>query len=784
MSADNVFGSPIHRVDGMAKVTGAAKFSGDQYRDGILHAALVKSTYARGRIRSIDASAALEQPGVVAVVTAADLERADCVDSQYGVVVRDRSVLASDGRVRFVGDPVAVVLAQSRQVARQATRLVTVDIEELPAATDLRRALAPGAPLVHEGPYPPAEDLYAAPAPLHYGESNLVMTYEVAKGDVTAAFEQADQVIESSYTFPAVYHYALEPHTVVADCRAGEINVWSSAQHPNQVQLDLARMWALPLSAVRVVASYVGGGFGSKSFTHVEPLAVAASMSVGRPVRLELDVSEAMAVSRRHGLSATSRVALDAGGNLTGYEAELTYDGGAYTLLGPYVVAKGAYRALGGYSFPAYAVTSHLVYTNTSPAGSFRAIGGPQAAWVLERSLDRAARASGRGSLRFRADLLAKRGEEFRPGRTPMDADLQATADELFKADLTQREAARALPDPLAALPRGHGCAFGISDPGAAAISTAIVRLLADGSCVVAIGSSELGQGVRTAITQIVSRTLALDPARIRVLVTDTVSGPFDSSTGASRSTTMSGLAAHRAALNIKKRLVDHVGATSDVDADELRVEDGHVVAAHGASFEFGTLVKQIFGGRGGALIGVGEVLQQEFPTTPPFWEVAGGQAQVSVDPVTGEVKVESYTSVSDVGRVVNPTMMAGQESGAFAQGLGHSLFEELRWDEGQPVTDSLVNYRVPRARDIPATFHSVTIENEDGPGPFGLRGGGEGPIIPVAPAIAIAVADACGVDLTDLPLTPEKVWRELVRQGRAVNYAASQGWGDEGGPQ
>ncbi|MHB8499772.1 MAG: xanthine dehydrogenase family protein molybdopterin-binding subunit [Candidatus Acidiferrales bacterium] len=765
-----MIGARLPRVDGIDKVTGRGKFTADHVLPGMLHAALVKSSYARGHLKSIDASRARELPGVVEVITGERTEESGCVSPFYGVVVRDRRFLAA-GEVRFVGEPVAVVVAETRAAARRAAQLVQVDIEELPAAASLEAALVPNAPLVHTDAYEPAGELYAAPAPMQYGSSNIVMTYETSKGETRKAFEEAAHVIEETYTFPAVYHYAMEPHCVLADAHDREITVYSSAQHPNQVEGDIARMWGRPLSTVRVIATYLGGAFGSKSFTHIEPIAVFASLITGRPVRLELDISEAMQVSRRHGMRGTFRVALDGSGRLTAYEANLDYDGGAYSLLGPYVVAKGAFRALGGYDFPSYRVKANLVYTNTSPAGSFRAIGGPPAAWGLESMLDKVARHLSRDPVELRHELVAERGVEMRPGRTPMDANLHDTLDLVAEFATTAREKADL--QPVGSWRRGSAMALGICDPGASPVSSAIVRLLADGSVAVSIGSTELGQGVRTVVAQIVAETLQVEAEKVHVLYTDTGSGPYDASTGASRSTTMSGLAAHRAALAVRRRLCEHLARTHSVDADELSFESGTIRLPSGSVVTLANVVHEIFGARGGNLIGVGEVTRHEFPTTPPFWEISGGHAEVAVDTGTGEIRLLAYVSVSDVGRVVNPVTMEGQEEGAFAQGLGHTIFEEMRWDAGQPVTDSLVNYRVPRATDMPNWFHSAQVENADGPGAFGIKGGGEGPIMPVAPAIGAAVKDATGVEIRDLPLNPERVWRALVAAGLATNHAA-----------
>jgi CO/xanthine dehydrogenase Mo-binding subunit len=350
-----------------------------------------------------------------------------------------------------------------------------------------------------------------------------------------------------------------------------------------------------------------------------------------------------------------------------------------------------------------------------------------------------------------------------------MDGDI---GDTLAALTAMREEARRDVPDDLGPeWRRGSGLALGVSDPGASPVSSAIVRLLSDGSVSVSVGSSELGQGVRTVIAQIVAETMHVDFSVVRVVPTDTGSGPYDASTGASRSTTMSGLAAHRAALSIVDRVLHCTAERESVPVEELRIRDGAVVLPDGRTVPMGLVFQQVFGQRGGNLIGVGEVVQQEFPTTPAFWEISAGTAEVAVDTGTGEVRILGYGTSSDVGRAVNPITMEGQEEGAFAQGLGHALFEEMRWDAGQPVTDSLVNYRVPRAADMPRWFKSVQIENADGPGAFGIKGGGEGPIVPAAGAIGNALRDACGVQITELPLHAERVWRALVDAGVARNH-------------
>ena len=753
-----VVGQPLPQSQVTDKVTGRAQYTGDISLPGMAAGALVKSPEAKGRIRSIDATEAASLPGVLAVITAADLRAAPigCRDLRYGVVVRDRPILAEE-RVCFVGEPVAAVVAEDARTARAAADLVIVDIEPEPAATDLVTAIGDAAPIVHPDAFEVEDGLYNTPLALAYGDTNVCLEFETGEGDVDTAFSSAARVFERSYSFPAVYQYAMEPHTVVADADDERLTVWSSAQHPSQVTKDLARLYDLPLGAVRVIVPYVGGGFGSKSFTHVEPLAVALSRAAARPVKLELDVSEAMTVSRRHAARSRVRVAVDDRGSITAYDAELHYDTGAYTLLGPFVAVAGAYRALGGYAFPAYRVRSNLVHTNLPSAGSFRAVGGPQAAWGLEAELNRVARELGRDPVELRRELVAEHGQQIRADRTPMDADLQAGLDALVD------DGAPADPPSEDGVWRvGTGVALGICNPGASPVSSALVRLAADGSVVIMAGSTELGQGSKTVLRQIAAEALGVAYDVTTVLATDTGYGPYDASTGASRSTTMSGLAVQRAASQVRARLQELVASWWGCHADQVEVDDGRVTGPDGPSRDLGWVVREHFGENGGNLYGVGEVTAREFPTKPPFWEVAGAAVTIAVDEQTGRIRVLDYRSMADLGRVINPLLMEGQEEGAIVQGLGHTLFESLAWEDGQPLSNTMVDYRVPRMGDVPSAFHSTFLENGDGPGPYGAKGGGEGGIMPVAGAVAGALSDATGAQVVDLPMTPERVWRAI----------------------
>lgn len=766
-----VVGKRFPRGDGFAKVTGQAEFTGDLSMAGMLYGAVVPSPLPKGRIVSIDASAALSMPGVRAVVTAEDLvDENGPIRAQattWGPIMRDQPILAR-GEVRYLGEPVAGVVADDARTARAAAKLVYVDVDSEPAVTELADAIKEDAPLVHTEAPELSPGVYRTSLVPEFGKSNVVMSYEIAAGDVDAAFKNAAQTFTDEFTFPSTFHYAMEPHTALANAERDTLTVWSSQQHPSQVQRELGRMFGYPTGHVRVIATYVGGGFGGKTWPHTEPLATALSLTVGAPVKLELDVGQSMLVSRRHESLSHVKTAVDENGKVSAYEVDIYLDAGAYAAMGPLVMQKAAHRALGAYAFENYRVRAHMVYTNRSPSGSARAIGGPQGAWGLEEHLNRVAVATKQDGLAFRARHGAPRGTEIRAGMTPITSDLGEVAQRLRTLMGDKDE-----PTESASPWRyGQGVSFGVCDPGASPVSTAIVRMAADGSATVMIGSSELGQGVRTVIGQIAAEALSISYDRVHVPVADTGFGPYDASTGASRSTVMAGLAVQRAATEITERIVRLAAAKWNVSPEDVRLQDGHAIAPDGSKEPFGAFVVEYFGGDG-AFIGRGEVRTQEFPTSPPFWEVAAGGARVAVDTDTGVVQVQDYYSVCDVGRAINPMLMEGQEEGAVVQGIGHSLSEALVWQSGQLINNSLIDYKVPQFADFPNRFYADFIENADGPGPFGAKGGGEGAIVPVAGAISAALYDATGVQLNDLPLTPEKVWRALQEQGIGRRYAA-----------
>lgn len=746
-------GLSVERVDARDKLSGTAEFTGDLRPPFMLYGAVLRSPYGHALIESIDTSDALGLDGVVAVLTGEDLGD---IDPRYGHALRDRPIIAID-KVRFVGEPVAVVAAVTQAVADAALSLIEVSYDPLPLAATIEAALAADAPLVHDQPVEPgfAHGLGRLPG----RKGNICYSYSVGRGDVEAAFAQAALVVEGEYTFPAVYQYSMETHTTIAHHKGNEITVWSSCQHPFLVRQEIAELFGVALDDVDVIVPYLGGGFGSKSYTKMEPIAVAISRKAGRPVRILNRVDESMVTTRRHGMTCKMRTAASAEGELLARDVELWLDTGAYADNGPRVTATAGDAAPGPYRWVAMDVHAHCVYTHTSPSGSYRAFGAAHVQWIGESQVDEIARRLNLDRLEIRRANLLRPGEEVRPGGKGLDADL-----------VGDMEKVAAALDWNATRPsgRGIGVSVGLLAAGAHPVSMATVRLGPDGRVTVLVGTTELGQGARTVMGQIAAEVLGLPSSRVVVRGTDTRYTPYDRSTGASRSTTVAGKAVEKAALDVLEALIDTAVLTLGVGRDDLTVSGG-AISGDGRSLTYEELVQRRFGLAGGELIGHGRVQplggSGSYAEGPVFWEVCVAAAEVEVDTETGVVRVLRTSSVADVGRAINPQLIERQDEGGTLQGLGNAMFEEMRFSEdGMLLNDTLLDYRIPSFEDLPSSMSCSIVENEDGPGPFGAKGCGEGVLAAVPAAIVNALADA-GVPMNELPLTPERVWKQIQKQ-------------------
>jgi CO/xanthine dehydrogenase Mo-binding subunit len=738
-------GASPARVGGQDRVTGGQRYVADIHLADVLHAKLVTLDCARARIVSIDTSAALRVPGVRLVLTAADLPQPV---PRFGPQFEDRPVLAV-GEAKYHGEPVAAVAADTKDAAEEAARLVKVEYEELPAVFTIAAALDPAAPLVQDPALRPDDPL---------ARTNVLREHHFGWGDVDAVAAFSDLVIEGTWTFPMVTHFAIEPHAFMAAPDGDGIAVWSTIQHPNWLQKTLATMLGLPLSKVRVFAPDPGGGFGGKQHVKLEPLVAFMALRADRPVRLVLTLEETFQAVRRNSTEVHVRSGFRADGTLVFRDIESNYLLGAYADIADRTVAKGSYAAVGPYRVPAARVVARSILSHTTPSTAFRGFGNPQPIWAVESSMDEAARALGIDPLELRLRNLARRGEEIIPGDTPADGEWEQTA----------RKAAELVgwgtPLPVG---RGRGIAFGIKSGPTTGLSYSTVRLLADGSVIVYAGTSDMGQGARTVFAQIAAQELGAPLDWITVVMGDTAVVPYDQQTSASRSTVLMGNSVLAACREVQARVRAMAARLHGVDEAQIVVEHG-VVCLPDRELSIVDVLGPGLGRLGGELVGNGEMRKEAEPGHPlggsaAFYEFNCTAVEADVDEGTGDIVLVRYVTVSDVGKALNPAQVRSQDEGAAIQGLGHTLMEHYIYDEQGRIRNlGAIDYRIPTSMDLPLELLSDTVENADGPGPYGSKGMSEGALLCVAPAVAAAVRDATGVVIRDLPLTPERVWRAL----------------------
>jgi CO/xanthine dehydrogenase Mo-binding subunit len=739
-------GNSPPRSGGRDRVTGRQAYVADLRFEDALHVKLVTVDAARARIGAIDASAALAVSGVRLVMTAADLP--DPMP-RFGPQMRDRPVLAV-GETKYHGDPVAAVAAETRDAAEEAARLVRVAFEPLPAVTSIEAALAPGAPLVQDPSLRPGDTL---------AKINVLREHRYGWGDVEAAAAGADCVVEGTYRFPMVTQFAIEPHAFAAAPDGDGIAIWSSIQHPNWLQRVIASLLDLPLSKVRVFAPDPGGAFGGKQHAKYEPLLAFMALRLSRPVRLVLTLEETFQAVRRGASEVRVRSGFRSDGTLLFRDIDASYLIGAYADIADRTVAKGSYTSAGPYTVPAARIVARSVLSHTVPSTAFRGFGNPQQIWAVESHMDEAACQLGIDPVELRLRNLARRGDPFIPGDTPADGEWREA---LGRA---ARRIGWGKPLPAG---RGRGIAVGLKSGPTTGLSYSTVRLLADGSIVVYAATSDMGQGARTIFAQIAAQELGAPVEWVTVVMGDTAVVPYDQQTSASRSSVLMGNAVLLACRDIQAKLRAMAARLEGVDEGAVTVDRGEVRLADGRILPIRDVLSRGLGRLGGELIGLGEMRKEAEPDHPlggtaAFYEFNATAVEVTVDRETGDVTVDRHVTVSDVGLALNPSQVRGQDEGAAVMGLGHTLMEHyILDDEGRIRNLGAIDYRIPTSMDLPGSMESEIVENADGPGPYGSKGMSEGALLCVAPAVAAAVRNAVGVDIRELPLTPERVWRAI----------------------
>jgi CO/xanthine dehydrogenase Mo-binding subunit len=754
-AALHVVGQSPPRADALRKATGQSLYAGDLRLPRMLHGKILRSTYAHARIVRIDTRAAEALPGVVAVVTGRE------VPGLFGSRIKDTPILAQDV-VRYIGEPVAAVAAEDEDTAEEALDLIVVEYEELPAVFDPEAALQPDAPLLHPrlGEYLcDHRDCHPQPG------TNILSYVKVRRGDVERGFAMADRIIEETYTSHPMQHVALEPHAAVADCAPdGKITVWTSTQTPYIIRSDLALALGIPPSRIRVIATDIGGGFGSKVHPRAEGPAVLLARKAGRPVRVVLRrAEEFIGTTIRHPARITLKTGVRNDGRIIAREVRVVFDTGAYSESGEAVCWQAAQGAAGPYTIPNLKVDSYAVYTNKVPAGALRGMGWPQTAWAHECHTDSIAHALGMDPLEFRRLNIHRDGDESSTGEVLRHVSL---------GECLERVAAAIEWGKPAGPNRGKGLALVSKITNPLAMSSAFVKVNEDGRVNVLTSAVDIGTGAATILAQIAAEALGVRVEDVDVSQPDTDLTPFDVGAISDRLTFHMGGAVLAAACDARAQLLQVAAELLEARPDDLEIVD-RWVQVRGAPARrvalaqvAATAQRQLGGilGRGTHTDPDLEPLDPEtgYSAKPTSYHKWGAQAaEVEVNPATGQIRVLRFVSAHDCGRAIHPQNVEGQIQGAVVMHLGFALQEELQFDNGRVTNPNLMDYRVPSILDVPRV-EPIIVERPHPDGPFGAIGVGEAGAIGTAAAVGNALFQACGVRIRDLPLTAERVLAAL----------------------
>ena len=761
-SALRIVGYSVTRVDAHAKVTGTADFSGDRLSDKqLLFGKTLRSPYASAEIVGIDTSKAAALPGVHAVITYRDapeipFEAGDDSDPNTPVA----PVYLLNRVLRHAGDEVAALAADSEAVAEEALRLIQVDYRVLPFVLDEQAALKPDAPSVRGG-----------------GNLAGAEPIEFSRGDIASGMKAAELVVERTYRTQSTSPLALEPRYAVASWQGGRLTVWKASRNVHGDRDKLARIFQLPHDQVRVVAAYLGGGFGSKDETRLGHLTALLALKAGRPVRMGYTREEELGFGKwRHAATTTLRAGLKRNGAFTAMDTASTLN------TGPYAPGYGVASRLGhGLTYLYRCANARFVgkvaFTNAPVAGSYRGLGAPQAHFALESFADEIAEQLGIDPLEFRLRHCV--GVDGQPGLrvTPADGLIPSQPIEggvPFSSNLLTRcleEGAKRIgwrPRPNGPRKRvvngkfrGMGLAACIYKTGQSQ-SSSIVKIKADGSAELFMSITEIGQGAWTVLRQIAAETLGIAFDKVRATYADTDKTPFAHSTSGSTTTFTSGLAVEQAAGDAKQRLLEAAAKILETDPDKVIWRDDYLASSD--TPELRIPLAHVMRRQPERMIS-GEAKLRAGSKTHIINSFAAHFAEVEVDPDSGAVRVLRYVAAHDSGRIVHPEAARGQIVGGVLQGIGYALMEEIPMDPdtGMPLTLNLDSFKIPNLIDTPP-IETILIEEPDPIGPYGAKALGEPPLVPVAAAIANAINDATGVRIRELPITAEKVLRGLKR--------------------
>jgi CO/xanthine dehydrogenase Mo-binding subunit len=741
-------GRSVPRTEGRDKVTGRAEYVHNMRLPGMLVAKIFRSTVAHGLIKSIDTSAAKTIPGVLHVVTIDDVRKL-IPNPYYGPAFHDQPILA-DKKVRFVGEPVAAVIASDPHIAEQAVQLISAEYEELPAVFDEVEAMTSDV-FVHDE-LQPATTFADLKHLKGLKNTNLALSFKLRRGDFESAYAGAAHQFEHEFRTQKVLHLPFEPHATIADYRNTGVTLYTASQGPSFVRTEIARLLGWPENRVRIKVPYLGSGYGAKLYIKLEALALALSMIARKPVKVALTMEEMFYQITRHPCTFRIKSGVDDDGKIIARKCEVFWNGGAYADIGPRVTQKAGVTASGPYNIDNVSIDSHALYTNVTPSGALRGFGVPQLVWAYESHTDMIARALKLDPVAFRRQNLMRDGDQHTTSQVLKDAAVEQVMDLV----LDRMNWSRPLDRGTGGVRRGRGFAIAIKTVTTPTTSVAIVNVSADGSVTLYCNTIDMGQGSNTVLAQIVGEVLNVPAESVRIAQPDTDVTPYDMGTLGSRSTFHMGHAARFAAEEAR---------------DKIKQLARDVGEPEGSNVPVAELFKKRYGMQAGNIVGSGTYKPDYVSPNPetglspnitPFWMISGVGAEVAVDSETGHVEISKLINVIDCGTAVNPKLVETQISGAALMHLGFTMFEKMHFDGGQVTNASLADYKIPGIRDLPGTMENLWVDSVQRNGPFGAKGVGEVATFCVSPAIANAIDDAVGVRLTELPLNPEAVYRAL----------------------
>lgn len=778
MNDGTYIGKGIPRMESFDKVSGSARYVHDMYFPGMLHARVLTSPHAHARIVGIDTQKARLLPGVKAVLVGQDLPY------KLGLYLIDKDILAR-GKVRYQGEPVAAVAAESQETAQKAVELIEVEYELLDPVFDPLAAMAEDAPIVHQelGSYDFMKGVFN-PIP----GTNIANHFKLRKGNTREAFKQSHHVFENTYTMPQVNHVPLETHTAIAEWKkSGNICIHTSAQSPFAVRNLMSVAFKVPHNKIKVVVPYVGGGFGGKAGIHLEPLVACLSREAGgRPVKIVASREEEFnTIPSRQGLTARIKTGVNREGRIIAQEIAYYWDAGAYADYGVNIGRASGYSGAGPYDIENVSLDSYTIYTNLPFGTAYRGFGHVEFFWAIERQMDIIAHELNIDPYRLRMINLLKpgsitiTGEKIRENTGRVDQCLRVVAEEIgwdkrdeYKGNKQQNGKVR-----------GKGLAVLHKAPAMPTFtsSSAIVKFNEDGSASISTSGVDYGQGTYTALAQIAAETLKMPIEKIHMVwECDTDTGPYDWQTVASRFTMMGGNAVIAAANDAIKQMKEVASSVLRAPLEELEVGNERIYIKHNPE-ESLTYSQMAMGytypngnSIGGPVIGRGKYIAQGLTNLdtgtgqglPALdWTYGAHAVEIELDVETGEIEIKKIVSAFDVGKVINKLLCQGQITGGVVQGIGTALYEGYKYSaDGRLLTNSFTDYKIPTSLDIPDTAIPLFIETPQLDGPFGARGVAEHPMISVNAAIGNAIFDGAGIDIFELPIVAERVWRSIKK--------------------